>query len=134
MKLEYYKDLKLIILSGSVTAPLLFSSPLLILSTNSIPSTTFPKTVYWLSRNGAGLKKIKPGITEREISANIHYEMFINGGDIPSSPMNFLNQILKRPNNEKPFVLLVVGKPKDNCQIPVFAEKKKTFNKIVTIF
>tara|TARA_B100000686_G_scaffold216815_1_gene223835 strand:- start:409 stop:1563 length:1155 start_codon:yes stop_codon:yes gene_type:complete len=38
----------------------------------------------------AGLKKIKPGITEREISANIHYEMFINGGDIPSSPMNFL--------------------------------------------
>ena len=50
------------------------------------------------------------------------------------SPMNFLNQILKRPNNEKAFVLLVVGKPKDNCQIPVFAEKKKAFNKIVTIF
>ena len=48
------------------------------------------------------------------------------------SPMSFLNQILKRPNNEKPFVLLVVGKPKDNCQIPVFAEKKKAFNKIVT--
>ena len=49
------------------------------------------------------------------------------------SPMSFLNQILKRPNNEKAFVLLVVGKPKDNCQIPVFAEKKKAFNKIVTI-
>ena len=50
------------------------------------------------------------------------------------SPMNFLNQILKRPNNEKPFVLLVVGKPKDDCQIPVFAEKKKALNKIITIF
>lgn len=50
------------------------------------------------------------------------------------SPMNFLNEILKRPNNEKPFVLLVVGKPKDNCTIPVFAEKKKTFNKITSIF
>ncbi len=50
------------------------------------------------------------------------------------SPMNFLNQILKRPTNEKPFVLLVVGKPKDNCVVPVFAEKKKTFNKISTIF
>ncbi len=50
------------------------------------------------------------------------------------SPMNFLNTILKRPNNEKPFVLLVVGKPKDNCEIPVFAEKKKTFKKLVTIF
>ena len=50
------------------------------------------------------------------------------------SPMNFLNTILKRPVNEKPFVLLVVGKPKDNCMIPVFATKKKTFNKISTIF
>ncbi len=50
------------------------------------------------------------------------------------SPMNFLNQILKRPNNEKPFVLLVVGKPKNDCKIPVFAEKKKSFNKITSIF
>ena len=50
------------------------------------------------------------------------------------SPMNFLNTILKRPANEKPFVLLVVGKPLDNCQIPVFAEKKKSFNKITSIF
>ena len=50
------------------------------------------------------------------------------------SPMNFLNKILKRPVNEKPFVLLVVGKPKDNCMIPVFAAKKKTFNKISSIF
>ena len=50
------------------------------------------------------------------------------------SPMNFLNQILKRPNNQKPFVLLVVGKPKDDCEIPVYAEKKKAFNKITSIF
>ena len=50
------------------------------------------------------------------------------------SPMNFLNQILKRPINEKPFVLLVVGKPKDDCKIPVYAEKKKTFSKITSIF
>ena len=50
------------------------------------------------------------------------------------SPMNFLNQILKRPNNEKPFVLLVLGKPKKECLIPAFAEKKKPFNKIATIF
>ena len=50
------------------------------------------------------------------------------------SPMNFLNTILKRPNNEKPFVLLVVGKPKDDCEIPVFATKKKSFNKIATEF
>ena len=50
------------------------------------------------------------------------------------SPMNFLNSILKRPFNEKPFILLVVGKPKDDCEIPVFATKKKSFNKIATKF
>ena len=50
------------------------------------------------------------------------------------SPMNFLNSILKRPANEKPFVLLVVGIPKDNCMIPDFATKKKSFNKISSIF
>ena len=50
------------------------------------------------------------------------------------SPMNFLNSILKRPDNEKPFVLLVVGKPKDDCKIPVFATKKKSFSKIATEF
>ena len=27
------------------------------------------------------------------------------------SPMTFLNKILKRPSNEKPFVLLIVGRP-----------------------
>ena len=51
---KIYWDLKLIILSGSVTAPLLFWSPLFILSTNSIPSITFPKTVYCRSKKGAG--------------------------------------------------------------------------------
>ena len=50
------------------------------------------------------------------------------------SPMNFLNSILERPVNEKPFLLLVVGKPKDDCMIPVFATKKKSFNKISSIF
>ena len=50
------------------------------------------------------------------------------------SPMNFLNKILKRPPNEKPFVLLVIGMPKENCQIPVFAKKKKKLNEISSIF
>jgi iodotyrosine deiodinase len=50
------------------------------------------------------------------------------------SPMNFLNKILNRPNNEKPFVLLVVGFPKKNCQIPTFAKKKKKLKDISSIF
>tara|TARA_B100000700_G_C14987312_1_gene829502 strand:- start:713 stop:1378 length:666 start_codon:yes stop_codon:yes gene_type:complete len=50
------------------------------------------------------------------------------------SPMNFLNKILKRPKNEKPFVILVVGYPKEDCKIPKFAKSKKKFNEISTIF
>ena len=50
------------------------------------------------------------------------------------SPMIFLNKILKRPFNEKPFVLLVVGYPNKNCKIPSYAKKKKKLNEIVTTF
>lgn len=50
------------------------------------------------------------------------------------SPMGFLNKILKRPVNEKPFVLLVIGFPKKNCQIPIFAQKKKKLEEISSIF
>lgn len=34
------------------------------------------------------------------------------------SPMGFLNQLLGRPRNEMPFLLLVVGHPADGCQVP----------------
>lgn len=44
------------------------------------------------------------------------------------SPMNFLNEILDRPKNEKPFLLLVVGYPKDNVQVPDI--EKKPLNQI----
>ena len=50
------------------------------------------------------------------------------------SPMNFLNKILNRPNNEKPFVLLVVGYPEKNCQIPIFAKNKKKLNEIISLY
>lgn len=34
------------------------------------------------------------------------------------SPMGFLNTLLERPKAEKPFVLLVVGYPADDCKVP----------------
>lgn len=34
------------------------------------------------------------------------------------SPMNFLNEILDRPKNEKPFLLLVVGYPSKDTKVP----------------
>ena len=45
------------------------------------------------------------------------------------SPMNFLNEILGRPKNEKPFLLLVVGYPKDGAQVPDI--EKKSLNQIL---
>ena len=50
------------------------------------------------------------------------------------SPMSFLNKILKRPINEKPFLLLVVGLPKKGCKIPTYAKNKKKLKSIKTIF
>ena len=50
------------------------------------------------------------------------------------SPMNFLNKILKRPINEKPFLLLIVGYPDKDCKIPIFAKNKKKLIEISTIF
>ena len=45
-------------MSGSETEPF-EPSPLLMLSTNSIPETTLPNTVYCLSKWGADSKQIK---------------------------------------------------------------------------
>ena len=39
------------------------------------------------------------------------------------SPMGFLNEICGRPDNEKPIVLLVVGKPAEGCRVPDITKK-----------
>jgi len=46
------------------------------------------------------------------------------------SPMKFLNTILKRPENERPFLLLVVGYPEDGAQVP--DNRRKTLDEIAT--
>lgn len=40
------------------------------------------------------------------------------------SPMNFLTQILSRPENERPFLLLPVGYPKADALVPDLKRKK----------
>ena len=47
------------------------------------------------------------------------------------SPMGFLNEILNRPPTEKPFVLLVVGQPANDCHVPQIT--KLPFSEISTI-
>ncbi len=41
------------------------------------------------------------------------------------SPMNFLQKILNRPENEKPFLLIPVGYPADKVQVPDLQRKGK---------
>jgi hypothetical protein len=38
------------------------------------------------------------------------------------SPMQFLNKILNRPSEEKPFLLLVVGHPSKDCSVPTITK------------
>jgi len=39
------------------------------------------------------------------------------------SPMGFLSQVLRRPANEKPYLLLPVGFPADDAEVPDIAKK-----------
>ena len=48
------------------------------------------------------------------------------------SPMKFLNTILERPANERPFILMVVGYAAPNAKVPRAATIKKSFNEIAT--
>lgn len=40
------------------------------------------------------------------------------------SPMGFLREILQRPRNEKPFLLIPVGYPAHGCRVPDIAKKR----------
>ena len=71
------------------------------------------------------------GIATGMLIASLHYSGLSMLTHTPS-PMKFLNKILKRPYNEKPFVLLVVGLPTKNCNVPNFAFQKKSIEKIST--
>jgi len=38
-------------------------------------------------------------------------------------PMRFLNQLLERPSNERPYILFPVGYPASNCRVPAITKK-----------
>ena len=46
------------------------------------------------------------------------------------SPMDFLNRLLHRPSNEKPFMILVAGYPNADVTVPVIS--KKSLEEIAT--
>ncbi|MHC4340818.1 MAG: nitroreductase family protein [Planctomycetota bacterium] len=49
------------------------------------------------------------------------------------SPMGFLGEILGRPKNERPFMLLPVGYPADDCVVPSAALSKKPLRQIMVV-
>lgn len=52
----------------------------------------------------------------------IHYAGLVCLTHTPS-PMNFLQDILKRPENEKPFLLIPLGFPADEVMVPAISRK-----------
>ena len=48
------------------------------------------------------------------------------------SPMGFLSQILKRPANERAYLIIPVGYPKESAKVPVIT--KKEFDEISDVF
>jgi len=62
------------------------------------------------------------GIATGMLIAAIHNAGLVTVTHTPS-PMKFLQEILKRPKNEKPFMLLPVGYPAAEATVPVLAKK-----------
>ncbi len=69
------------------------------------------------------------GIATGLLIAALHHAGLASLTHTPS-PMGFLNRILGRPRNERPFLLLVVGYPADDARVPVIA--KKSLREIAT--
>lgn len=62
------------------------------------------------------------GIATGMLITAIHNAGLVSLTHTPS-PMGFLNDILNRPQNERPFLLLVVGYPKEDVKVPNITKK-----------
>jgi iodotyrosine deiodinase len=69
------------------------------------------------------------GIATGMLISALHFAGLASLTHTPS-PMGFLNAILQRPANEKPFLLLVVGYPADDATVPDIG--KKSLEEIAT--
>lgn len=63
------------------------------------------------------------GIAAGMLISAIHHAGLVTLTHTPS-PLNFLAELLKRPQNEKPYLLLPVGFPADGAQVPILERKK----------
>jgi len=62
------------------------------------------------------------GIATGILITAIHHAGLVSLTHTPS-PMGFLNQLVGRPSNERPFLVLVVGFPADDARVPAITKK-----------
>ena len=62
------------------------------------------------------------GIATGMLISAVHHAGLASLTHTPS-PMGFLNRLLGRPANERPFLLLVVGYPAEDAEVPVITKK-----------
>lgn len=71
------------------------------------------------------------GIATGFLIASLHAAGLVTLTHTPS-PMGFLNEICHRPETEKPYILLVVGYPAEDCTVPVHGGIKKPLKRIAS--
>lgn len=84
---------------------------------------------YGVSADGQKIKHYyvseSVGIATGMLITAIHHAGLVSLTHTPS-PMKFLNDILHRPPNERPFLLLVVGYPAEGATVPAISKKPLT--------
>ncbi|MGB4838688.1 MAG: nitroreductase family protein [Saprospiraceae bacterium] len=87
------------------------------------------KRAYDINEDGSKSKNYyvneSVGIAAGFLIAAIHMAGLVTLTHTPS-PMNFLQEILKRPDNERPFLLLPVGYPAKGTKVPVLSRKSSS--------
>lgn len=82
---------------------------------------------YGIAAGGAKIKHYyvqeSVGIATGMLVTALHHAGLVSLTHTPS-PMRFLNEILGRPENERPFLLLVVGYPARDAVVPDIARKR----------
>jgi nitroreductase len=81
---------------------------------------------YGVTPNGDQVKHYyateSVGIATGMLITAVHNAGLVSLTHTPS-PMNFLNTLLNRPPNERPFLLLVVGYPAEGAEVPEISKK-----------
>jgi nitroreductase len=88
---------------------------------------------YAVGKDGRNIKQYyvqeSVGIATGILITAIHNAGLVSLTHTPS-PMKFLNEILARPKNERPYLVLVVGYPADDATVPGIG--KKSLEEIAT--